>query len=119
MVIGYSWAFTEGSDYLGGMSRFLLIGMNTDVVSPLASTIPESVYMSFQMTFAIITPALIRRFRRPHEVLGDDVVHGALVAPGLLADRSLGLGRRLARRPRRSRLRRRHRPCISTPVLPV
>ena len=59
MVIGYSWAFTEGSDYLGGMSRFLLMGMATDVVSPLAATIPESVYMSFQMTFAIITPALI------------------------------------------------------------
>jgi Amt family ammonium transporter len=59
MVIGYSWAFTDGSDYLGGTSRFLLMGMGTDVVSPLASTIPESVYMSFQMTFAIITPALI------------------------------------------------------------
>src|SRR5665647_1068678 len=59
MVIGYSWAFTEGGDYLGGTSRFLLMGMGTDVVSPLAATIPESVYMSFQMTFAIITPALI------------------------------------------------------------
>jgi Amt family ammonium transporter len=33
--------------------------MGTSVVSPLAATIPESVYMSFQMTFAIITPALI------------------------------------------------------------
>jgi Amt family ammonium transporter len=59
MVIGYSWAFTEGGSFLGGNSRFLLIGMGADVVSPLASTIPESVYMAFQMTFAIITPALI------------------------------------------------------------
>ncbi len=59
MVIGYSWAFTDGSDYLGGMSRVLLMGMTTDQVSPLAATIPESVYMTFQMTFAIITPALI------------------------------------------------------------
>ena len=59
MVIGYSWAFTDGSDYLGGTSRFLLMGMGTNVVSPLAATIPESVYMCFQMTFAIITPALI------------------------------------------------------------
>jgi Amt family ammonium transporter len=59
MVIGYSWAFTDGGPYLGGMSRFLLGGMGTDVVSPLAATIPESVYMCFQMTFAIITPALI------------------------------------------------------------
>jgi ammonium transporter, Amt family len=59
MVIGYSWAFTDGGPYLGGSSRFLLMGMSTDVVSPLAATIPESVYMCFQMTFAIITPALI------------------------------------------------------------
>jgi Amt family ammonium transporter len=59
MVIGYSWAFTPGGAYLGGNSRFLLLGMGTDVVSPLAATIPESVYMAFQMTFAIITPALI------------------------------------------------------------
>ena len=59
MVIGYSWAFTDGGPLLGGMSRFLLLGMGTNVVSPLAATIPESVYMSFQMTFAIITPALI------------------------------------------------------------
>jgi ammonium transporter, Amt family len=59
MVIGYSWAFSDGGPYLGSMSRFLLSGMSTDAVSPLAATIPESVYMSFQMTFAIITPALI------------------------------------------------------------
>ena len=59
MVIGYSWAFTDGNDYLGGNSRFLLIGMGTDNVNALAATIPESVFMCFQMTFAIITPALI------------------------------------------------------------
>jgi ammonium transporter, Amt family len=59
MVIGYSWAFTDGGPYLGGSSRFLLMGMGTDVVSPLAASIPESVYMCFQLTFAIITPALI------------------------------------------------------------
>jgi len=56
MVIGYSWAFTEGGPYLGGTSRFLLMGMG---VSDLNTTIPESVFMTFQMTFAIITPALI------------------------------------------------------------
>jgi Amt family ammonium transporter len=59
MLIGYSWAFTEGGPLLGGTSRLLLMGMGTDTVSPLAATIPESVYMCFQMTFAIITPALI------------------------------------------------------------
>src|SRR5438552_8969421 len=59
MVISYSIAFTSGSPFAGGMSRFLLTGMTLDSVNDLAKTIPESVYMCFQMTFAIITPALI------------------------------------------------------------
>jgi ammonium transporter, Amt family len=59
MVCTYSMAFTAGSPYVGGMSRFLLMGMTLDSVNDLAKTIPESVYMCFQMTFAIITPALI------------------------------------------------------------
>jgi ammonium transporter, Amt family len=58
-VCAYSMAFTSGSPFVGGMSRFLLTGMGVDAVSDLAKTIPESVYMCFQMTFAIITPALI------------------------------------------------------------
>jgi ammonium transporter, Amt family len=58
-VVGYSLAFTEGSPLVGGLSRFLLLGMTLDSVNDLAKTIPESVYMCFQMTFAIITPALI------------------------------------------------------------
>src|SRR5579872_1456191 len=58
-VCTYSMAFTSGSPYVGGMSRFLLMGMTVDSVNDLAKTIPESVYMCFQMTFAIITPALI------------------------------------------------------------
>jgi Amt family ammonium transporter len=73
MVAGYSIAFTNGNAYFGDFSRFLLDGMGahiakgadtgfilgagTDGATPL--TIPESVYMMFQMTFAIITPALI------------------------------------------------------------
>ncbi len=65
-LIGYSWAFTPGGTaYLGGASRVLLHGMtfmkdaNRLSVSHLATTIPESVYSMFQLTFAIITPALI------------------------------------------------------------
>jgi Amt family ammonium transporter len=58
-VCTYSMAFTSGSPYVGGMSRVLLMGMTIDSVNDLAKTIPESVYMCFQMTFAIITPALI------------------------------------------------------------
>jgi ammonium transporter, Amt family len=58
-VVSYSLAFTGGSPFVGGLSRFLLLGMTLDSVNDLAKTIPESVYMCFQMTFAIITPALI------------------------------------------------------------
>jgi Amt family ammonium transporter len=64
-LIGYSWAFTPGSAYLGGTTRALLNGMtimkdaNKITVSHLALTIPETVYAMFQLTFAIITPALI------------------------------------------------------------
>jgi Amt family ammonium transporter len=59
MVIAYSLAFTDGGSmnaYIGGLDRFMLKGMGVDV---LKGTIPESVFMCFQMTFAIITPALI------------------------------------------------------------
>jgi Amt family ammonium transporter len=59
MVITYSLAFTSGSAVVGGMSRVFLAGMTLDSVHDLAKTIPESVFMCFQMTFAIITPALI------------------------------------------------------------
>ena len=64
-IIGYSWAFTPGSAYLGGTSRAFFSGMtfmhdaNKLTVSHLAPTIPEAVYAMFQLTFAIITPALI------------------------------------------------------------
>src|SRR5262249_42843580 len=53
-VLTYSLAFTEGSPFIGGLSRLLLFGMTLDSVNDLAKTIPESVYMCFQMTFAII-----------------------------------------------------------------
>ena len=61
----YSLAFTPGSPYIGGTSRVFLQGILSDISTgigtpnPLAVTIPETVYMCFQMTFAIITPALI------------------------------------------------------------
>ncbi len=65
VICGYSLSFTPGSPYIGSLDRFFLSGMsfmkdaNKITVSHLAPTIPESVYMAFQMTFAIITPALI------------------------------------------------------------
>ncbi len=64
MVIGYSVAFTTSPDsalnqYIGSFNQFMLFNMGLNSINPLAGTIPESVYMFFQMTFAIITPALI------------------------------------------------------------
>jgi Amt family ammonium transporter len=64
MIIGYSVAFTTSKDsnlnqYIGSFDQFLLGKMTLKSINPLAGTIPESVYMFFQMTFAIITPALI------------------------------------------------------------
>jgi Amt family ammonium transporter len=65
-LVGYSWAFTPGSKFLGGFSRAFFDGMtfmhdpvNKLSVSHLALTIPETVYAMFQLTFAVITPALI------------------------------------------------------------
>ena len=57
-IIGYSLAFTDGNAFFGDMSRVFLAGMGKDTLFP-GSTIPESVFMMFQMTFAIITPALL------------------------------------------------------------
>ena len=59
MIIGYSLAFTSGGSFIGSFDRFFLHGMGVNEANPLAPTIPESVYMCFQMTFAIITPALM------------------------------------------------------------
>ena len=59
VVLGYSIAFGDGSafnSYWGGLAKSFLAGVDSDALS---GTIPESVFASFQMTFAIITPALI------------------------------------------------------------
>ena len=55
-VVGYSLAFGEGNSWIGDFSKAMLSGIGRDTVS---GTIPESSFMMFQMTFAIITPALI------------------------------------------------------------
>src|SRR6266700_6854163 len=64
-IVTYSTSFTTGGPFLGGFSRVFLQGILSDISTGigtpngLAVTIPETVYMCFQMTFAIITPALI------------------------------------------------------------
>jgi Amt family ammonium transporter len=64
MIIGYSISFTTNADsslnqFIGSFNYLMLGPMGLKSINPLAGTIPESVYMFFQMTFAIITPALI------------------------------------------------------------
>jgi ammonium transporter, Amt family len=69
MVAGYSIAFGNGNAWFGDFSRLFLAGLPAGWDKPftlgagteaaVANTIPESVYLMFQMTFAIITPALI------------------------------------------------------------
>jgi Amt family ammonium transporter len=73
MVAGYSIAFTNGNAYMGDFSRVLLNGIGANITkgsdiaftlgagtdAAAVQTVPETVYMMFQMTFAIITPALI------------------------------------------------------------
>lgn len=68
MVAGYSLAFGEGNAWIGDFSRFFLGGLAENWDKPftlgsgdaaVATTIPESVFLMFQMTFAIITAALI------------------------------------------------------------
>ena len=56
VVYGYSVAASEGNSFFGGLEMMFLKHMTVDTVN---GTIPESVYVCFQMTFAIITPALI------------------------------------------------------------
>jgi ammonium transporter, Amt family len=59
MIAGYSIAFTDGGAlqaYTGGLSQMFLLGLEAD---SMTDTIPESVFMTFQATFAIITAALI------------------------------------------------------------
>ena len=59
MIVGYSLAFSEGNAIIGGFSNLFLASVAIDSVNDLAKTIPETVFLTFQMTFAIITPALI------------------------------------------------------------
>jgi Amt family ammonium transporter len=62
MIVGYSLAFTEGGGanaIIGGVTKFFLGGVTNASTNTLAATIPEWVFITFQMTFAIITPALI------------------------------------------------------------
>jgi Amt family ammonium transporter len=59
LMVGYSLAFTGEGAFLGSAGRLFLAGVGVESINPLAKTIPESVFIVYQMTFAIITCALI------------------------------------------------------------
>jgi Amt family ammonium transporter len=56
LVVGYSLAFSDGNAFIGGFSKVMFSGVGQEA---MAGPIPESAFALFQMTFAIITPALI------------------------------------------------------------
>jgi len=59
IAIGYSLTFTGDDAFIGSASRMLLAGVGIDTVSPLARNIPEILFMTYEMTFAVITCALV------------------------------------------------------------
>jgi Amt family ammonium transporter len=71
LLVGYSLAFAPGNALIGGFDRVGLAGLT---VTGLTGAIPESVFMLFQMTFAIITPALIAG------AFADRMTFGAMLA---------------------------------------
>ena len=56
LIVGYSLAFADGNFFIGGLSKAFFSGVGEDAMS---GTIPESAFATFQLTFAIITPALV------------------------------------------------------------
>ena len=58
LIAGYSLAFADGNDLIGGLQKAFLAGVGRDTVM-VGSGLPETVFFMFQATFAIITPALI------------------------------------------------------------
>ena len=59
VAFGYSLSFVGDGPWLGNLDRAFLAGMAMDSVNPAAKTIPEALFMLYQMTFAIITVALV------------------------------------------------------------
>ena len=58
-LVGYSLAFTKGTGFIGSLDRAMMKGIEVSTLAPLANTIPESVYVMFQLTFAAVTTAIL------------------------------------------------------------
>ena len=126
-VIGYSLAFTPGSTpYLGGFSRAFLNGvvyMHDDAkavsLAP-GGDHPRDGLCDVPDDLRDHHPgADLRLVCRPHEILGLDVVHGAMADRGLLPDRALGVGAVGLAWRQRSSTSPAARSCTSMPVSPV
>ena len=59
VAFGYSLVFAGDGAWIGSGSRLMLAGMGMDSINPLAKTIPEALFMLYQMAFAVITVALV------------------------------------------------------------
>ena len=79
-IVGYSLAFTSGSEWLGGLNRSFSEGLIGKYVGahPAAPTVPESVFFLFQLSFAIITFALVLGATAERMRLGVTMIFAAL-----------------------------------------
>ncbi len=59
VIYGYSLAFVGDGSWIGSLDRGLLSGVDMTSINPLAKTIPEALFALYQMTFAVITVALV------------------------------------------------------------
>jgi len=96
LICGYSLAFGDGGSanaWIGNLQNFMFANILEDTLS---GGIPESVFAMFQMTFAIITPALIVGAFAERMRFSAVLLFSCLAVGGLRAGHALGLGRRLA-----------------------
>ncbi len=93
-IAGYSLAFGEGNAVIGDFSKSFMAGIGRDTLS---GDIPESLFMAFQMTFAVhyIGPDY-RWLCRAYALFGHAAILNNLAVTGLRTRYTLGLGRRLA-----------------------
>src|SRR5213078_1906956 len=98
VAFGYSLAFVGDGPWLGTLDRWFLVGMTMDGVNPAAKTIPENLFMLYQMTFAIITVALVAGSVADRMRFSAYLLFSAGWFMFVYVPLALGMGRRLPRR---------------------
>jgi hypothetical protein len=90
VAVLYSLAFAEGCAWYGGLQN---LGLRAVTIDSMSGTIPETLFVMFQMTFAIITPGLIVGcVCGAHEVQRRAALHRLVVGVGLCSSDPLGAG---------------------------